>query len=381
MHPILSNRSWLMLYLAGWAILGALLGAVIHLAEPRPFLQLVAFVAPLTAIYSSVCLSAWYVCRAMPLGRSDLLPQLGTLLGSAVVSSTIWVAVGGLVALALGSHRSDLTILFVAGIPLYLFSAIIHYLLIAFESARAAERHALESQVTAREAELRALRAQLHPHFLFNSLNSIASLAGSNPAAARAMCEGLGDFLRRTLNLATRERVPLAEEVSLVERYLSIEQVRFGERLGVTTDVPADAARCLVPPLLLQPLVENAVKHGVSGRIEGGVIGISAVRRGDHLVVSVTNPRDEDAPQRRGEGHGLENVRRRLEALAHREAALEVKREPDRFTVTLALPAIEADSAARAGVTPASSAAAATNTAASAAASTAPGASAAGAPA
>ena len=124
------------------------------------------------------------------------------------------------------------------------------------------------------------MRAQLNPHFLFNSLNSINALVGGDPEGARRMCEGLGDFLRRTLQLGAREAVTLGDELALVDRYLAIEQVRFGDRLAVERAIDADALACLLPPLLLQPLVENAIKHGVAERIEGGTVRIAARARG-----------------------------------------------------------------------------------------------------
>ena len=203
----------------------------------------------------------------------------------------------------------------------------------------------LETEVTAREAELRALRAQLNPHFLFNSLNSINALVGSDPEAARRMCEGLGDFLRRTLALGSRDAVSLGEELALVERYLGIEQVRFGERLRVERAVDPDAAACQVPPLLLQPLVENAIKHGIQDCLDGGAIRIEARREGGLLRVVVENPVDDEAPSRRGEGVGLENVRRRLEVFGARDAHLNSVRAGSRFRVTLTLPALAAEAA------------------------------------
>jgi len=234
---------------------------------------------------------------------------------------------------------SDVAMLFALGIPIYLLSALTHYLVLAGEQYHATEKRLLEADVAAREAELRALRAQLNPHFLFNSLNSINSLVGSDPEGARRMCEKLGDFLRRTLALGARDEVTVAEELEMVDHYLSIEAVRFGARLQVERAVTEEAQVCRVPPLLLQPLVENAIKHGVSNRIEGGCVRISAVRQGDALVLGVENPIDEDAPAKAGEGVGLENVRRRLAVFGAREARLEAVREPGRFRVTLRLPA------------------------------------------
>ena len=122
----------------------------------------------------------------------------------------------------------------------------------------------LELQVLTRDAELRALRAQVNPHFLYNSLNSISALTGSDAAAARRMCLLLAEFLRTTLRVSSEERITMAEEMKLAERFLSIEQVRFGERLHVEQSIDESALECQVPPLVLQPLLENAVGHGIA---------------------------------------------------------------------------------------------------------------------
>ncbi len=365
MHPLLTGRLRPTLYFALWLGMGVALSVLLILLEPRPLSHAVAFLGPLTGIYASVCLSAWYVCRAHPLGSTPAPRLIAGLTGAALQASAVWVGVGALWAVALsrlagiGPDRPgilrDLTVMFVAGVILYGQSTAVHYVLLAFESAREAERRVLESQVTAREAELRALRAQLNPHFLFNSLNSINALTGSDPEAARRMCQLLGDFLRLSLALGGRQRVAFAEELALAERYLAIEQVRFGARLGVETDIEPRARACQVPPLLIQPLIENAVKHGVADRVEGGVVRIAARRRGGSLEVEVENPRDPEAPPRRGSGLGLENVRQRIQALDPRHARLEVFGEPERFRVLLTLPAVEADGAP-VGATPGTSA-------------------------
>jgi len=348
MHPLLERRSRLLLYLAAWAIIGGLLAGVLVLATDRPFSETELFVGPLTLVYANICLSAWWVCKAAAIDRTPLQRLLVTVVGAAVISTILWIVLATVWSVCIERFHwaeidatlrtQQVTILMIAGLPLYLLSVVIHYLLIAFERAREAERTALEAVVAGREAELRALRAQLHPHFLFNSLNSINALVGQDPEGARRMCQTLGDFLRGTLNLANRERVPLSEELSLVERYLAIERVRFGERLGVEWTVEPGAERCLVPPLLLQPLVENAIKHGVSDRIEGGVIRVEARRVGEHLKLAIENPVDDMPTARPGERVGLENVKRRLAAL-HELTHLEVQNQDGRFRVVLTLPA------------------------------------------
>jgi hypothetical protein len=324
------------------------------LLTPRPLGHAIALVLPLTLIYASICLSAWWVCRSHPLATTPALRVVINSVTAAVQAAAVLAALAtgwaALLARRFGvspGHDAtlrDVGVLFFAGLLLYLQSIAVHYFVLTFESAREAERRVLASQVSAREAELRALRAQLNPHFLFNSLNSINALTGSDPESARRMCQLLGDFLRSSLALGARERVTLGEELELAGRYLSIEQVRFGTRLAVERAVAPEAERCLVPPLLIQPLIENAVKHGVADRIEGGTIRIEAAAQNGTLLIAVENPRDPDAPPRRGQGLGLENVRQRLSALDP-HAGVDVTREPERFRVAVRLPAIEADPA------------------------------------
>jgi len=349
MHPIVSDRRRLALYLGVWLLIGLMVAGLLSLLLPLDATQAMSFALPLALVYASICLSAWWVCRAVPLG-GEFWRTAGSLTGAALQSVGGWVAAGALWSAVLRVNHvfpaervvafEALGILFLAGLPLYAMSLVVHYLILAFEASREAERRALESQVTAREAELRALRAQLNPHFLFNSLNSINALVGTEPELARRMCESLGDFLRRTLALGARDAVTLDDELALVDRYLDIERVRFGERCRVTRDITSDARGCQVPPLLLQPLVENAIKHGIAARLEGGNVHLAAMRDGGTLVLMVENDIDEDSPARPGEGVGLENVRRRLRALAGREARLDAERVDGRFRVTLTLPAV-----------------------------------------
>ena len=354
MHPLLARPARLLLVLAMAALSGVPLAWILRLLAPRPWSAALAFAVPLTLIYSFIVLSAWWVCRRNPITGERAWSAAAVQVGAALQATAVLTALGGFWGVALqrwvysaGPTRAallqDLVVLFVTGIPLYLVSAVAHYLFLAFEASHAAERRVLETQVGAREAELRALRAQLNPHFLFNSLNSINALVGSDPEGARRMCEGLGDFLRRTLALGARDEVTLGEELALVERYLGIEQVRFGDRLRVERAVEPEAVACHVPPLLLQPLVENAIKHGIQDCLSGGVIRIEAHRTGDALRVAVENPVDPDAPLRRGEGVGLENVRRRLEVFGARESQLTATRQGDVFRVLLTLPAVVAE--------------------------------------
>ena len=186
------------------------------------------------------------------------------------------------------------------------------------------ERLALQRTETARlnellsKAQLDALRRQIEPHFLFNTLNAVAGLVreGRNDGAV-GMIAGLSDFLRRVLQDSTQQQVPLGEEMEFAQKYLDIQKVRFAERLQLSVDVPRELYPAQVPSLILQPMVENAVKHGIAKRAQGGAIRIAASRCDGVLTLSVSN----DGPslpvdwEMAGSGIGMSNVRTRLQSL------------------------------------------------------------------
>jgi signal transduction histidine kinase len=204
------------------------------------------------------------------------------------------------------------------------------------------EREALALQLQTRlsEAKLEALRAQLHPHFLFNTLNGIATLIHRDPDAADLMLTRLSDLLRSTLDRHPAEEIRLREELDLLSRYLDIMKVRYGARLTVRWDVPREVEDALVPSFLLQPLVENALEHGVARQPGPGYVEIRVSTEGDSLRVSVTDNGPGVAGDAvPGRGVGLSNTRRRLEQLYGAAQRLTLTALPDRGTrVTVALP-------------------------------------------
>lgn len=347
MHPLFGRVSRLAAYVTAWVLAAAMLASVMTRLGPGWF-EAFAFLAPLFVLYSFICLSAWYVCRAQPVQGLTLPRLIGSSASAALVAAALWLAMGRATLMVLGTTDTfegaaarlgpQLPLIFVLGILLYLLSIAVHYALLAIDAAREAERHQLELELLARDAELRALRAQINPHFLYNSLNSISALTMRDPAGARRMCVLLGDFLRSTLNVSNHERIALSEELALVDRFLDIEQVRFGSRLQVERAIDAAALDCAVPPLVLQPLVENAIVHGIASRLEGGVIRLAVSRQDDRVLMSVDNPRDADSPAVVRTGVGLDNVQRRLTTMFDHRAALRVTAEPERFRVDLTIP-------------------------------------------
>jgi two-component system, LytTR family, sensor histidine kinase AlgZ len=348
-HPILADRRRLAIYLSAWVLVEMLLVLLLVRGGALPLAPAAILAAPLTILYAFICLSAFYVCRSAPLETTAPERTLSVHIAAAAVSSGIWLVFSRLLAAAAArlspwfgdaptAIASQQALILTMGLLLFLLASAVHYVLLAAERSRDVERQALELRVLAREAELRALRAQVDPHFLFNSLHSIGALTGSDPAGARRMAILLADFLRDTISLGGRDRIPLADELKLLERFLAIERVRFGERLSVDLRLDDAANVCEIPPLLLQPIVENAVTHGIAGLVDGGTVAIRTLRNGSRLAIEIQNPCDPDRRPGRGTGVGLANVRRRLDAAFSGEAWMTSREADGRFTVELSLP-------------------------------------------
>ena len=198
-----------------------------------------------------------------------------------------------------------------------------------YRRLRAREVQAARLETRLVEAQLLALQQQLHPHFLFNTLHAVSSLVHSDPDMADAMLERLADLLRLTLRSTGRREIPLREEIDYVQAYLAIEQVHFGDRLRVEIAIDAAATDALVPTLILQPLVENAIRHGLEPKVGAGTLMVAARVEGASLVLSV---RDTGLGFRAGaqrHGIGLTNSRSRLERLYGAAGSLDASDHPD----------------------------------------------------
>jgi two-component sensor histidine kinase len=213
----------------------------------------------------------------------------------------------------------------------------------SFRSSQERERRAAQLEVRFTSAKLQVLRMQINPHFLFNTLNSIAALVYVNPRAADEMLGDLSQLLRRSLDSMEEQEIPLAQELEFIQAYLSIEQRRFGERLRVEQSVPEELGKALVPALILQPLVENAIRHGIEPRRGPGFISIEAKQEDKHLHLIVRdNGRGlpgAGSNSSVGHGIGLANTQARLRGLYGPEQSFSIGRaEPQGCRVDLHLP-------------------------------------------
>jgi Histidine kinase len=223
-------------------------------------------------------------------------------------------------------HISNWACLFMIWLALY-------FVALSMRRHRWAELRQSELARALQQAELRLLKSQLNPHFLFNALNTVRSLIADDPSRAQRAVTRLANTLRYTLRSGQDELVTLAQELEIVADYLELESMRFEERLIVEYDVPSDAGGVRIPVMLLQTVVENAIKHGIAELPSGGVLKISAMLRGGTLFLQVENPRPPDA-RGRGEGTGLRNSEERLRLLFGPGASLDLDLSQSAMAIT-----------------------------------------------
>jgi len=361
MTPVTSSARRLLAYLGLWLLAGlALSGALVNAAWAA-WLPALALVLPMAVCLGFVVASAYYVCRSVVLAQRSGFQTMLVFGAASALSGGLWAllclgwnALGASLLALAGTEPMALEpsagvslvaipsgawiMLFLLAGGLYLISLLIHDIWFAADQVRAAQGREAQSLLQVRDAQLQMLRTQINPHFLFNSLNSISALTSQNVAAARAMTLELAAFFRQTLALAGKERIPLEDEVALCEHFLAVEKIRFGDKLRTDMRV-SDAARAvLIPPMLLQPCIENAIKHGVQHVAEGGCVAVHAFVQGPWLYVTIDNPVDPDAPPGTGTGTGLVNIRNRLATLYGERARIGWTRHPNSFSLELVLP-------------------------------------------
>ena len=283
-----------------------------------------------------------------PLDRqSAVVVEVGVHVGMAIVVIALWQG-ANLVFLRLVIGPDYWTYVYAGTWLFQLFSAAtvysaalgVMFASLAWERERARARRQHELEVAARDAELHAVKAQFQPHFVLNALNSLLALVDSDPALARTMIVRLSDLMKSVFDGADSIQVPFEREIDLVRAYLDVERIRLGRRLNVTFDVDDDARGVLVPTFLLQPIVENAVKHGVAPFAGAGQIAVFAAIAGDRLVVRVVDSGRSPivAPAEGSAGRGLHITRRRLDGAYGNGYRLTMERAPEGTLVRIEVP-------------------------------------------
>lgn len=347
MNPFLSNLRAICYNSLIWALVGALFAVLLVMTHVTAWLPALWFTLPICLCFSFISASAYYVCKALPLHKRHFLSWLTFFGTSSFFSAGLWLLIAlawNKLCLAFENNWAfELTatlewLTFILGTLLYLLSILCYDVLIAFDNIRQAERRQAASEIHAREAELQMLRTQINPHFLFNSLNSISALTAIDAAAARQMTIELAQFFRQTLALADQQKIRLEQEINLCQHFLAVEKIRFGKKLQTFFVIDEQSLLCLIPPMILQPLLENAIKHGIRDLVDGGNITVNSKVRDDWLYISIENPIDPDGTPIEGTGTGLKNLRSRFASLYGQRCRVDWSKDSTKFRVEIALP-------------------------------------------
>ncbi|HAA16119.1 MAG TPA: hypothetical protein DCE41_32195 [Cytophagales bacterium] len=346
-NPIAQNRTYRTVYLLSWVAVAAVHALAIRwtmaLAWSDALLEALTF----SALFALVGLVIWYIVRFSGIGVNNVWYMILTHGVAATLLVGAWLFVG--VFLLRVFHQQGVSFTNVVdedtgwraaqGAIYYVVVTLNYYLLLYSESYREKQLAEIEMRTLLKESELTMLKAQLNPHFIFNSLNSISMLTLTRPEDAHEMVVKLSTFLRHTIGNAETDLVTLHKEIDTMRLYLDIEKSRFGDKLLVEIlGIEEISEKVMVPNMILQPLVENAIKYGVYEALEQSTITVATQMEERMLMVTITNGCEEKPTRPPGKGIGLQNVRRRLQYLYERPDLLDTRQEGTQFTVTLHIP-------------------------------------------
>jgi signal transduction histidine kinase len=348
------RRAWVW-YAVAWLVVGVVYASMMTHSRPMfiglstsiAFLEGIGYVVPVAFLGVGV----WYFTGWLAWPPRHAWRFVAWHLGAAMIFSWSWLAAqGAWIAVGTGVRAAVLIVGSFAGYAVLdgvfvygIIAAGSHAVRIASRLREAQARTARADSLRMR-AELEALRGRLNPHFLFNTLHTLTALVRRDPGTAERALERFGDMLRYVLDVkrANREDVTLADELAFVRDYLSLEQLRLGERLRVAEEIDPDALDCVLPSLTLQPIVENAIKHAIAPRAVGGTLSIHAALVDDRLELQVCDdgPGAQAGPGDAAPGLGLSAVRQRLATRYPSRSSVSVRTAPgEGFRVTLVVPA------------------------------------------
>ncbi|MGL1886540.1 MAG: histidine kinase [Reichenbachiella sp.] len=343
-HPILDGSGY-KFYSAVWVII-----IVVHTLVMHYYFEFAVEVALLDGmvynlIFGAMATGFWYIVNFANFKKDDT-SLIVTHIGAAFISTLTWAAIAGfLLKLIFGENGTYQNFVgtthiwrIIIGVIYYCIIVLIFYLIKYYHDTQERVHREMELQHLLKDSELRMLKSQINPHFIFNSLNSINALTLSKPEQAREMVIKLSDFLRHSLGKESIEMNTLAQEIQNISLYLEIEKVRFGDKLVFEKQVSNECLTVEVPNLILQPLIENAIKYGVYESLEPVTIQLNCTASEDYLEIAITNNCDLESIANKGEGIGLENVRKRLSLVYGHHGLMKIKKENNLFSVIINLP-------------------------------------------
>lgn len=340
------NKGYLRAFVIAWSAVILVQFVVLYFIYGIEFYAAAADALVFNLLFALAGYMLWFVVRYNLKEKTSFIDLFTQHFFAAVIIVGSWFFVSQYILLQIFSDDQDYTVFLTESVPLriitgvfyYVMYVLIYYLIIYYEDLQERLQREAEWQKLVKEAELAALKSQINPHFLFNSLNSISSLTITEPDKAREMVIRLSDFLRYSLSGGENAMTTFEKEFENVKRYLEIEKVRFGNRLEFVHQVDENCKRTMLPSLILQPLVENAIKHGVYHSSETVKILLECTQAGDFTLIKIVNDFDPDAVVKKGEGIGLKNIKSRLKLTYQRQDLLKIEKGERVFTALLKIP-------------------------------------------
>ncbi len=345
-HPILSGKGY-QYYLAIWANVIGIHIAILFVNYQQSLKASILDSLLYNFLFLGIGLGLWYAVYFSMANKLQILNVIVNHLIAAGITVSLWLFfTKSILEKLLATDAEYLEFLqgsFIwrglIGLFYYSMIIMIYYLMDHYQrlQEKNIEEHDLRSKI--KEAELKMLKSQINPHFIFNSLNSINALTISSPKKASDMVIKLSDYLRYSIGKDDRERNSLREELENITLYLEIEKVRFGKRLNLEMNVEKDCKKAQVPNMILQPLVENAIKYGVNESLETINISIKCYKQNSDLIIVISNNYDPDFTiSSEGEGVGLKNIQDRLSLIFGKKDLISVVNRDHIFEVTLIIP-------------------------------------------
>jgi len=348
-NPILSNFKNFRIYLLFWLIITALYLNILNFG-----IQVDLYIAVIDSLIFNLILcglglSFWYSARFIPLDKNNLSKIILTHILGGVLLTILWLFIGYNIINNFVLTSEDYTKFFYETLSWrFLIGLLIYFLIISFYYIITYYTGFQEKLVTenkfknlATKAELKSLKFQINPHFIFNSLNSLSALTTIDPKKAKVMIQKLADFLRFTLSNNEIQKNKLYDELKNIKLYLEIEKIRFEDKFEYVEKINEECKQVLVPNMILQPLIENAIKHAVYETLEKITLTLSCERENDYLHIKLTNNFDSDSTANKGPGIGLKNIGERLKLLYRRDNLFKINKTHDTFNVSIYIPLLD----------------------------------------
>lgn len=344
-NPILKNPKSILLYLLFVFVIAVLYINLITLEGKASVTISVTDAIAFNFLLAALGLSFWYSSVYLSIEHNQITKVILTHFGGGLLISIVWLALGYLIVISIVNDTEMFGDFFIntiksrliIGILYYFLLTAFYYVVIYYSDFQERTLKETELKNLVSEAELRSLKFQINPHFIFNSLNSISALTEMDPKKAKQMILKLADFLRYTLANNDRQKNTLNEELKNIKLYLDIEKIRFEEKFEYLEDLHEECGKTEIPSMILQPLFENSIKHAVYETLDTVKIKLTCSKQDDFLKISISN-NFEGESHKKGAGVGLRNIRERLKLIYHQDNLMEVKKESDKFTVNIYIP-------------------------------------------